>query len=256
MAPSTPDGTSTATTGPARRGQRLDHGQRHAVKRPGQPGAEQRVDDELGAVQARDRERLDRARPSRRGPGRVALERLLGRTRLATRTGQPARCSSRATTQPSPPLLPGPHRTSVGRGAKRAVIARVTARPAFSISQGPGRPPAIAARSTAAMAAGGRSDAVGAHAPRLGAQTVRWRACARALDRGGRQPVDVEPVADQLEHLQLGLGRPAVGRGHVAGERVGGLAQGRRQGARRSGPAPRPARPPGSAARRRHCRPR
>ena len=32
-----------------------------------------------------------------------------------------------------------------------------------------------------------------------------------ALDRGGDQAVDVQPVADELEHLQLGLGRPAVG---------------------------------------------
>ena len=143
--------------GPIGRGQRLDHAQGDALQRPRQAGAEQRVDDQLGAVQARRRQALDRARPSRGGPGGVARRAPLWRTRVATRTGQPARCRWRATTQPSPPLLPGPHSTSVGRGANRAVIARVTARPAFSISQGPGRPPAIAARSTAAMAAGGSS---------------------------------------------------------------------------------------------------
>ena len=50
-----------------------------------------------------------------------------------------------------------------------------------------------------------------------------------ALDRGRHQPVDVEPVADQLEQAQLGLLRPPVGGGHVAGDGVGRLAQRLRQ---------------------------
>ena len=54
------------------------------------------------------------------------------------------------------------------------MTARGTARPAFSISHGPGKPRAIAARSTAAMA-----PAAGAprrRAPSVAAQAVRYRA--------------------------------------------------------------------------------
>ena len=46
-----------------------------------------------------------------------------------------------------------------------------------------------------------------------------------ALDGGGDQAVDPEVMAQHLEHLQLGIGRTAVGGGDLAGERIGCLAQ-------------------------------
>ena len=46
-----------------------------------------------------------------------------------------------------------------------------------------------------------------------------------ALDAGGDQPVDAEAMAQQLQDAQLFLARLAIGGGHVAGHRVGGLAQ-------------------------------
>ena len=71
----------------------------------------------------------------------------------ATAASQPAAARWRATTKPSPPLLPGPHRTATGHGAKRARISRATAAPAASIRRTPGMPPAIAAASAAAISA-------------------------------------------------------------------------------------------------------
>ncbi len=54
-----------------------------------------------------------------------------------THTGMPSRCSTRAVTQPSPPLLPGPavmRRPSRSRAAYRSAMTVATARPADSIS--------------------------------------------------------------------------------------------------------------------------
>ena len=50
-----------------------------------------------------------------------------------------------------------------------------------------------------------------------------------ALDGGGVQAVQIEPVADHLQHAQLLLRQLAVGHGHVARERIGGLVEPRRQ---------------------------
>ena len=58
---------------------------------------------------------------------------FVARAPPATRTAKPRSASSRATTKPSPPLLPGPHSTATAQGAKRAAMASATARPAFSI---------------------------------------------------------------------------------------------------------------------------
>lgn len=46
-----------------------------------------------------------------------------------------------------------------------------------------------------------------------------------ALDRGRMEAVDVELVADLLEHPELGLSQSAVRRGHVAGQRIGRLVE-------------------------------
>src|SRR5204863_2416705 len=50
-----------------------------------------------------------------------------------------------------------------------------------------------------------------------------------ALDAGGDQLLDLEPMTDQLEDSQLLLARLAIGRRHIAGDRIGGLAQFRGQ---------------------------
>ena len=154
VAPSTPDGTSIATTDrPA-----VASASTTPRATPSSGRAKPAPNNASTISSAPARLAVDKASTAPAHPAAAQAaspaSASLG-TRVATRTGQPARCSWRATTQPSPPLLPGPHSTSVGRGANRAVIARETARPAFSISQGPGKPPAIAARSTAAMTAGG-----------------------------------------------------------------------------------------------------
>src|SRR5690242_660848 len=70
-----------------------------------------------------------------------------------TRTATPELASARATTQPSPPLLPGPVKTTtpeVRRGRKRSAISAATAAPARCIRARDGIPPAIAAASRAA----------------------------------------------------------------------------------------------------------
>ena len=55
------------------------------------------------------------------------------------RTGTPARCSSRATTRPSPPLWPGPTSTRAAAGGV-ASSRRAIARAAFSIRASTGSP--------------------------------------------------------------------------------------------------------------------
>src|SRR5262249_7271004 len=58
----------------------------------------------------------------------------------------------------------------------------------------------------------------------------RHETCAgAALDGGGDQALDRQPIAQQLEETQLLLRGLAVARHDVAGERIGGLAQARRQ---------------------------
>ena len=74
----------------------------------------------------------------------MAAASLLGSASWATRTMKPYSSSSRATTKPSPPLLPGPHSTVTVEGLKRAAIASATARPAFSIRVSDGTPCATA----------------------------------------------------------------------------------------------------------------
>ena len=71
----------------------------------------------------------------------------------ATPTSKPAAFSAAATTNPSPPLLPGPQRTSVLRGVQRCWIAVATASPARCISTKPGVPASIAALSAAVISA-------------------------------------------------------------------------------------------------------
>ncbi len=72
----------------------------------------------------------------------------------ATRTFQPRSARSRAATNPSPPLLPGPHSTATGRGDQRRETASATASPAFSISATPETPPAIVKRSATPICCG------------------------------------------------------------------------------------------------------
>ncbi len=90
LAPSTPLGTSTATTGSPPPAERLDDRERRTLDRPRQPGAEHRVDDQPGAVERRGRQRLDRPRPARRP--RPRRRRAAPRGRRAA----PAAPSSRA----------------------------------------------------------------------------------------------------------------------------------------------------------------
>ncbi len=75
----------------------------------------------------------------------------------ATRTAAPARARWRAMTKPSPPLLPGPASTRVGRGPKRARISAAAAAPAASISRTPSTPAAMASRSAAYISSTERS---------------------------------------------------------------------------------------------------
>src|SRR5262249_39167446 len=63
-------------------------------------------------------------------------------------------------------------------------------------------------------------------AGRLKVDLKRLKPCpGAALDRGGNEPFEVEPMADQLENSQLLLARLAIGGDEIAGDRVSGLAQ-------------------------------
>ncbi len=71
---------------------------------------------------------------------RASPDQASGSDRSTTFTGQPCCNNDAAATRPSPPLLPGPHSTTVGCGAQRCTMARATACPAASIRVRPGVP--------------------------------------------------------------------------------------------------------------------
>ena len=152
VSPSSPEGTSTATTRPPRRGapgvDAFDQLARRAVEIAVEPGAEQGVDHDGYAFEARARRRRHGTRPAACGERGVALQfRPVAQKREAT--SLPCSCRSRAAMKPSPPLLPGPHRTRMrpppAPCSRRAASA--TARPAASMRSAPGVPAAIVRRS-------------------------------------------------------------------------------------------------------------
>jgi hypothetical protein len=69
---------------------------------------------------------------------------------MSTSTSKPRASRCRATTYPSPPLLPGPHSTSVRMAGHLFAISLATCRPAFSIRLSKGVPPRADSRSTSA----------------------------------------------------------------------------------------------------------
>ncbi len=137
-------------------------------QRAAEPGAEQRIDDELRAVENARVQRLDRRRASARHG--AARRRAIAATAPArpTRTGHPERRARSPTTKPSPPLLPGPQSTATGRGEKRRAASRATAVPALCINVVPSVPAAAVARSASSIC-DTRSSAVDAAASKLNA---------------------------------------------------------------------------------------
>ena len=116
------------------------------------------------------------------------------RCRAGTPTTSTPRCSSvRATTKPSPPLLPRPQSTAtwlVGRSSNAASIAATTWRPAFSISTSDGMPMSSIVRRSASRICSVLSTRIGGRAYPLVldcGQFERQRADARPTSRD-RQP--------------------------------------------------------------------
>ena len=115
--------------------ERLDDRPRGPLDRARQPGAEDAVDDEGRTVERR-RAPAARPAPGQRAAASAASPRNAARP-AEQRHAAPAsraRPARRAATKPSPPLFPGPHRTTTGRGDQRRETASATPRPAFSIS--------------------------------------------------------------------------------------------------------------------------
>src|SRR5437764_68959 len=111
-----------------------------------------------------------------------------GRAASQTSTGTRARRRWRATTKPSPPLLPRPHTTTTGpRGRpRRARSTRAAPPPARSIRTGPGVPCSMVQRSSARI-----SSAV----TTINISVPSCYALARAIDGAahpGRVPHDIE----------------------------------------------------------------
>ena len=161
---------------------------------------------------------------SRRFQLRVRVRRRRLR-RVETRTAitsAPARARWRAATNPSPPLLPGPHRIRIGPFRHRpvasaiALTAAATAAPACSISRWPGTPSFCARRSAPVICLGADRRA-----------------------RGRRRPAPPQPAQVELEQLRI-VGRQR-GRRIGRGQRGGG-AHARSVSNRSAGPTQRRAR--------------
>ena len=91
--------------------------------------------------------------------------------RAPTTTSRPARARRRAATKPSPPLLPGPHRMTIGPVPQRpvssasALTAAATAVPACSISRSSDTPRAWARRSAPVIASAPMAGSAGPRPP-------------------------------------------------------------------------------------------
>ena len=157
--------------------QPLDHGQRRPSSGRSSPAPNSASTTSPAPSSPPRRHRLDRPRPAARRPGGVALQ------PLARRPGRRRGPASRRRRGGAPPRSRRRHccraRTGPAPAAagSDAVIARVTARPAFSISHGPGKPDAIAALSTAPIAAGVSRIAPSRH-PAGARHIIRCRASA------------------------------------------------------------------------------
>ena len=136
---------------------RLDRGRDRALGRARRADAEQRVDDEIGCDRRRSprRRRTRGCRRRRRGRGRAPAPRRRGSAAAAptrsTVVGLPQPQRRVAASMPSPPLLPGPAKTTMRRACgARASARRATASPARAMSVKGGNAasasPSIAAR--------------------------------------------------------------------------------------------------------------
>ena len=148
LSPATPLGTSMATIGTPLQFAATHHVARRAVQRARQARAEQRIDDQLRAVQ----------RVGRQGQARAApVAPPLRRRRPAVRPAAPPGRRSPAPPAAAPRQSRRRHccrdrtDTTVAQGAKRAAMASATARPAFSISVSEGVPEATAKASARAI---------------------------------------------------------------------------------------------------------
>ena len=137
--------------------------------------------------------RVTPSRPSRRFQLRSASG-VPGRSSAATRTaitGVPHPASTRAATNPSPPLLPGPARIRTGLSSRplnatRARAAAATAVPACSMRVSPGVPSACALRSAPGHRLRGDGGARGGRRPAQLQLVERERGELGVVGRQGR----------------------------------------------------------------------
>ena len=220
---STAVGVSTATTGtPAARARPMSSTAERIGSRSGaaHAGPEQRVDDDRGLLDAlaehRDvagDRRVDLGDPVSRAMrsqlrAAVAPRGRASAATTATMTWAPARASRRAATKPSPPLLPGPHRMTIGPRA-----------PAIEVD--------------GERADGGRDGGPGVlHQPLLGTPSAWARrsapVIASAADRRQRRlrrPAAAQAAQVQLEDRRVvgGQRRSAGGVGAVGRTEVGDI---------------------------------
>ena len=150
---------------------RRDRARRGLAGRTCEAGAEDRVDDRRGAVERTGLE-LPGGAPGRRAQLVAASPwSSSGDPSRMTSTSHPRWRSSRATTNPSPPLLPLPQTTAtVPRGAS-SQTSSVRPEPALSISSSPGIPRSLIAHSSVARC----SSAPGSGVSQPGSVTARSR---------------------------------------------------------------------------------
>ena len=205
---STPDGTSSATTVPI--GGRIASiaWRDGPPRRAAEAGPEERVDDDVGAREPRAAHAvhdLDAERAARcRGSGGRRAGACGRRPPAGTRPPSRRPCRWRATTNPSPPLLPAPQTTAARPPPPSRMISSAAARPARSISTAPGMP-------TPSIAAGvDRAHLVGRVERRAG------RSCVVHDGDGRRHPLRVRHrEIDASGAHALGPGRRAAGEAHA-----------------------------------------
>ena len=206
---STPDGTSTATTG--RRAASISPIARGRLAASARPRTRCRR-----ARRRRHRRRrllvdegtpASRARPSR--SPRVARDLLLGAAMSTTAASRPPRGASAATTKPSPPFAPVPHQTPMRRASGQRREDRLGRRPSrrapSARASARRTPPRRRASPRPCRAA--RSGHSGSTTTQIAAASSFECVIERSI---APAPTRSRPVLVQAESRTPGFGRPAI----------------------------------------------
>ena len=172
---------------------RLDRAGGGLTRLAREAGAEDRIDDPGGAVERTGDRTARAACPEALVVGPRVAPQLVGQPSSSTRASRPSSRSSRAATNPSPPLLPLPHTTAISPVGASCWATSASPAPARSISSRPGIPSSPIAHSSSARCCAASGSGSSQSGTAMGAQRTgrpTWFGYAARRGRGREQAAD------------------------------------------------------------------